>query len=101
MLSQPSWGARITAKTSAPSAMLKVTRPTPSARCARGLRDSRTRNAPTNSAAMPAGTLMKKIHRQDSASVSSPPISGPVATASPTAAPKAVNAVARAFPWNS
>ena len=44
---------------------------------------------------------MKKIQRQDSALVNAPPMSGPVATASPTAAPNAVNAVARSLPWNS
>ena len=52
-------------------------------------------------AAIPIGTLTKKIHSQPNASVSAPPISGPTATAPPTVAPQMPIAVARSRPSNS
>ena len=52
-------------------------------------------------AATPTGTLTKKIHSQPSDSVSTPPTSGPIATAPPVVAPQMPKAVARSEPWNS
>ena len=50
-------------------------------------------------AAMPIGTLMKKIDCQPTRSVSTPPMSGPIATAAPVVAPQMPNAVPRCGPW--
>ncbi len=52
-------------------------------------------------AAIPIGTLTKKIACQPNPSVSSPPISGPIATAPPTVAPQIPIALARSRPSNS
>ncbi len=52
-------------------------------------------------AAMPIGTLTKKIHSHPRPSVISPPISGPTATAPPTVAPQIPIALARSRPSNS
>jgi len=100
-LPQPASPPRMMAKTKAPSATLKVRTPPQSVRWARLLKDSRTRREATSRLISPTGTLMKKIHRQDSALVSAPPISGPVAMARPAVAPNALKAVARSLPWNS
>src|SRR5579862_2066040 len=51
--------------------------------------------------AIPIGTLTKKIHRQPAYSVSTPPASGPIATARPIVAPQIPKAVPRSRPWNS
>ena len=42
--------------------------------------------------------LTKKIHRHDRPVVSTPPITGPMATATPVVAPKRPNAVPRSLP---
>jgi hypothetical protein len=55
----------------------------------------------SRTAVIPIGTLTKKIHSQPKPSVSTPPISGPIATAPPTVAPQAPMAVARSLPSNS
>ena len=47
---------------------------------------------------MPIGALTKKIHRQDRPEVSTPPSSGPMATARPVTAPQAPNAMPRSRP---
>ena len=52
-------------------------------------------------AAIPTGTLTKKIHSQPRCSVISPPISGPIATEPPTVAPQIPIALARSRPSNS
>lgn len=52
-------------------------------------------------AAIPVGTLTKKIARQDSAWVSRPPASGPADTAAAEMAPQAPSATPRSRPWNS
>ncbi len=52
-------------------------------------------------AAIPIGTLTKKIHSHPNASVSAPPMSGPTATAPPTVAPQMPIAEARSRPSNS
>ena len=49
-------------------------------------------------AAIPIGTFTKKIHRQDRPEVSTPPSSGPIATARPVTAPQTPNAVPRSLP---
>ncbi len=49
-------------------------------------------------AAIPIGTLTKKIHSQPRFSVITPPTSGPTATAPPTVAPQTPKAVARSLP---
>ena len=51
-------------------------------------------------APIPIGTLMKKIDSQLTCSVSTPPTSGPIATAAPIVAPQMPNAVPRSRPWN-
>ena len=45
--------------------------------------------------------LTRKIHRHVSQDVSTPPTSGPIATAAPIVAPQMPNAVPRSLPWNS
>ena len=50
-------------------------------------------------AATLTGRLTKKIHRQDSVSVSSPPRTGPTAAEPPATAPQTPNAVPRSRPW--
>jgi hypothetical protein len=50
-------------------------KPAQSGRLACGERDSATLNTLMTTAAMPIGALTKKIHRQDSPVVSSPPSS--------------------------
>ena len=52
-------------------------------------------------AAIPIGTLTKKIHSHPRPSVISPPISGPIATEPPTVAPQMPIAFARSRPSNS
>ena len=52
-------------------------------------------------AAIPTGTLTKKIHSQPRCSVISPPSSGPIATEPPTVAPQIPIAFARSRPSNS
>ena len=47
------------------------------------------------------GTLTKKIHCQPSESTSTPPTSGPTATATPTVAPQMPSAVLRSVGANS
>ena len=55
-------------------------------------RDSGSRRRPPISAAMPSGTLTRKIQRQSAASVSTPPITGPSTALSPMTGPKSPNA---------
>src|SRR5262249_33764617 len=66
-----------------------------------GARAARGGPAPAAKAATPRGRLMKKIDRQPSVSVSTPPASGPMAVAPPIVAPKTPSARARAAPENS
>ena len=47
------------------------------------------------------GMFTKKIQRQDSPLVSTPPSTGPIATATPVVAPKTPNAVPRSLPWKA
>ena len=64
-----------------------------------GSRDSCTRASVSAIAAMPIGTLTKKIDSQPLASTSTPPTSGPIATAAPVVAPHSPIAVPRSRPW--
>jgi hypothetical protein len=77
---------------------VKSEKPAQSGRLACGARDSATLYTLMITAAMPIGALTKKIHRQDRPSVSSPPSSGPMATASPVTAPHTPNATPRSLP---
>jgi hypothetical protein len=49
----------------------------------------------------PIGTLTRKIHSHPKASVSTPPASGPTATANPVVAPQIPSAVPRSSAGNS
>ncbi len=60
-----------------------VTRPGRSSRCSREVsRDSSITTRATTIASIPMGTLMKKIQLQLACCVITPPISGPIASAS-------------------
>ena len=72
-----------------------MAKPAQSGRRAPGARDSSTRSRVTISAAMPIGRFTKKIQRQESPLVITPPSTGPTATATPVTAPKTPNAVPR------
>src|ERR671933_2553611 len=100
-LPQPSGLPRTSANTSRNRPAENVTSPGQSTRAAPGSRDSGTRVSATAIAPIPIGTLMRKIDSQPTDSVSSPPTSGPTATAAPVVAPHAPNAVPRSRPWNS
>ena len=65
---------------------------------ASGSLDSSTRASVSATAAIPIGTLTKKIASQPMPSVSTPPTSGPTATAAPVVAPQRPNAVPRSRP---
>ncbi len=52
-------------------------------------------------ASRPMGRLRKKMASHPSPSVSTPPTSGPIATAPPSVAPHTPNAVPRSRPWKS
>src|SRR5919199_4650938 len=99
-LPQPSALPRTRANTSRNSPAENVTRPAQSTPAASGSRDSFTRVSATAIAPIPIGTLMRKIDCQPTDSVSSPPTSGPTATAAPVVAPQAPNAVPRSRPGN-
>ena len=84
-LPQPSGPPRTVPKMSARRPV--VSNPIPSGSSGRrGPNDSAMAGRTTESAAAPSGTLTRKIHRQPSPSVRSPPTSGPTATARPIVA---------------
>jgi hypothetical protein len=97
-LPQPSSFPLNRASTSRNNAPLKVRRPSQSTRDAFGSRDSRRRRRVTAIAAAPIGTLIRKIDSQPSRSVSAPPTSGPIATATPIVAPNSAMARPRSRP---
>ena len=66
-----------------------------------GFRDSCTRASVIAIVAIPIGTLTKKIASQPRPSVSTPPTSGPTATAAPVVAPHSPSAVPRSGPWKA
>ena len=77
---------------------MKSEKPSQSGRLARAARDSATLASAMMTAAIPIGAFTKKIHRQDRPEVSTPPSSGPMATARPVTAPQAPNATPRSWP---
>ena len=89
---------RMSAKTMRNSAAEKVTVPAQSTAPPCGSRDSATRACVSATAAMPIGRLTKKIASQPMASTSTPPTSGPTATAAPIVAPQIPIAVPRSRP---
>ncbi len=60
-----------------------------------GAYDSVSRRRASGSSTRPIGTFSQKIHCQEMCSVSEPPISGPLATATPVTAPKIPRAAPR------
>src|SRR3954468_7183905 len=99
-LPQPSALPRTRANTSRNRPPENVTSPAQSTPAASGSRDSSTRMSDTTIAPIPIGTLMRKIDSHPTDSVSTPPTSGPMATAAPVVAPHTPNAVPRSRPWN-
>ncbi|WIB11636.1 hypothetical protein DEJ36_11870 [Curtobacterium sp. MCPF17_052] len=73
--------------------------PCPSGSSFRGFgeRDSGTKRNVSTTAAIPIGTLMRKIARHPTVSVSAPPTSGPTPIETPTTAPQTPTARARSF----
>ena len=76
-----------------------MTKPNQSGRPARGSCDSWTRVTAMTIATRQIGMLTKKIQRHERPLVSTPPSTGPTATATPVVAPKAPNATPRSRPW--
>ena len=66
-----------------------------------GSRDSRTLARVMASAPTPIGTLTRNTASQPKPSVSTPPSTGPTATAAPVTAPKAPKAMPRSRPWKA
>ena len=97
-LPQPSGLPRMRPKISRNRAPEKHTVPAQSRRPAVGFEDSSTRASVSATATIPIGTLTKKIASQPIASVSTPPTSGPTATAAPVVAPQRPSAVPRSRP---
>ena len=96
---QPSSLPRMSAKMSRNSAPENVTRPAQSTLPARGLRDSSTWASVSQITPTPIGMFTKKMASQPMPSVSTPPASGPTATAAPVTAPQTPKAVPRSRPW--
>src|SRR3954447_4998109 len=101
VLPQPSALPRTSAKIRRNRPPLNVTSPGTSTGCADGERNSSTLARATATPAIPIGTLTKKIDCQLICSVSTPPTSGPMATAAPMVAPQMPNAVPRSGPLNA
>ncbi len=78
-----------------------MTKPSQSGRPACGLLLSSTRVSVTVSANTQIGMFTQKIQCHDSPLVSSPPSTGPTATATPVVAPKYAKAVPRSLPENA
>ncbi len=78
-----------------------MTNPNQSGRPARGSCDSLTRHAAIAMVPRQIGMLTKKIQRQEMPLVSTPPSTGPTATATPVVAPNAPNATPRSRPLNA
>ena len=77
---------------------MKTTKPGQSGRLACGARDSATLVTVMATATIPIGTFTKKMYRQDRPEVSTPPRSGPMATARPVTVPQTPNAMPRSRP---
>lgn len=89
------------ARTREKSAPLKVTTPGQSILAEGSRSPSGTRASVMATVTSPIGMFTKKIHSQPIPSVSSPPASGPTATANPVVAPQSPNAVPRSSGGNS
>ncbi len=100
-LDQPRLLPSISARIRQISPLVSVTSPTGSRRPCSGSFDSRNFLSDSTTAPTPIGMLTRKIQRQESHDVSTPPASGPIATAAPTVAPQIPKAVPRSLPWNS
>ncbi len=100
-LPQPSALPRIRPKIRAKRPSEKVIRPGTSIGCGSVALTLTSLVSVMKIAAIPIGTLTKKIHSQPRPSVRMPPISGPIATAPPTVAPQIPIALARSRPSNS
>ncbi len=100
-LDQPAGLPRIRPKISPKSASEKVTRPAQSIGTGSDAATFASRVSVRKIAAIPIGTLTKKIHSHPRVSVITPPTSGPMATAPPTVAPQTPIALARSLPSNS
>src|SRR5512132_1693525 len=96
--SQPSWPARVIAYTKDDSPEVTSTAPSASKDLTDASRLSRSRIGVRMNAAMPIGTLTKKIHDQLSADVRTPPISTPAAAPKPPTAPQTPSAMLRSRP---
>ncbi len=81
--------------------MEKVRKPIQSGRPAFGSRVSSTLVSVTKIAKTQIGMLTQKIQCHESPLVSTPPSTGPTATATPVVAPKNANAVPRSLPENA
>ncbi len=92
------WFDSISPYTRNASAAVNSAKPAQSGRLARGARDSATFSTEMTTAMTPIGAFTKKIHRQDRPDVSSPPSSGPMATATPVTAPQTPKATPRSLP---
>ena len=101
LLDQPCLFPSISARMNVNRPTVSVTSPIGSSRLCSGSLDSRSCLTAITTAAMPIGMLTRKIQRHESQDVSTPPASGPIATAAPIVAPQIPNAVPRSLPWNS
>jgi len=101
----PAVSALITAKTSADNATAPSTVPAMSTRCASGSALSGRTSIPRPSAAAPKARLNQKIARQSQIPVSTPPMAGPRASASPQTAVQTPTALSRSrssgYRWRS
>lgn len=101
----PAVSALITAKTSADNATAPSTVPAMSTRCAPGSALSGRTSVPRPSAAAPKARLNQKIARQSQIPVSTPPMAGPWASASPQTAVQTPTARSRSrssgYRWRS
>ena len=91
----------MSASTRQKSPALKVMTPAQSMRAFGSRSDSGTRATVIAAVIRPIGTFTRKIHSQPSPSVSTPPTSGPTATAKPVVAPQMPKAVPRSCGANS
>ncbi len=97
-LPQPRLLPSISAKTRLKTPPVNITSPNGSMLPSSGSLDSRSRKTEITTAATPIGMLTRKIQRHESHDVSTPPASGPMATAAPVVAPQMPNAVPRSRP---
>ncbi len=100
-LDQPRLLPSIKANTSEKMPPVRRTSPSGSTLPCSGSFDSASLVSVIATAATPIGMLTRKIQRQESSEVRTPPASGTTATAAPVVAPQIPKAVPRSLPWNS